>query len=131
MNKLPKYDFDDSKAEKIIKDKSIPLWYRILNLDEKHFEHSEYAGTNKVEPRIKDLNILRKLAPRVYETCVDEIKEDNNYDSWDGKKKRKIKLGKKIGSIPLLDFAYHPELANDPKALNKYFIDHPEYKIKQ
>ena len=62
---------------------------------------------------------------------MDEIKEDNNYDSWDGKKKRKIKLGKKIGSIPLLDFAYHPELANDPKALNKYFIDHPEYKIKQ
>ena len=48
--------------------------------------------------------------------------------SWDGKKKGKIALGRKVGSIPALDFAYHPELANDPVALDKYFKDNPQYK---
>lgn len=128
--KPPKYDFNDSIANKILKDKSIPLWYRILNLDEKNFEHSNYAGANKVESRIKDLDILRKLAPNLYESCVKEIKEDSIYNTWDGKRKGKVKLGKKLGSIPVVDFAYRPELANDPKAVDKYFIDNPQYKNK-
>lgn len=126
--KYPKYDFGDSQANKILSDNSIPLWYRILNVDAKHFEFSKYAGLTNNRARIKDLDILRKLAPGLYESCVNEVKEFNNYNTWDGKQVKKLPLGKKIGSIPILDWVYQPELQNDKKAQDKYFREHPEFK---
>jgi hypothetical protein len=45
-----------------------------------------------------------------------------------GNAAKKYKLGKKIGSIPLIDTALHPELATDKKAQERYWKQHPELK---
>ena len=129
-NKIPKYDFDDSQAEKIVKDNSKPLWWRILNLDAKNFDISKTAGLNSVNARIKDLNILRQLAPRTYEACAEEVKEFNSYNAFDGRKFRKVVLGKKLGSIPMVEWSHRPELQYDEKAVDKYFIENPQFKCK-
>jgi len=106
-------------------DKSLPLWWRVLNLDAANFEKSVYAGDKF---RLKDLGLMRKIAPKVYDAAAQEVKEHNDYVFQEGKKFNKYRLGKKIGSIPMWDVALHPELMTDKDAQEKYWQQHPELR---
>lgn len=107
----------------------LPTWWKILNLEDNLFEKSQYANPWQAGKfRLKDLGVLRKIAPGLYESTVQEVREDNSYLTQDGKNFKNTALGKKIGSIPLLDVGLHPELASDPKAQEKYWQEHPEYR---
>lgn len=113
--------FSEEKKE-YLEDKSIPLWQRILNLDASRFEKSRYAALNAGKFRLKDLNILRQLAPGMYATAAEEAAEfretaKRNNGTW-----------KKLGSIPAIDMNLHPELIYDTKAQDRYFSEHPELK---
>ena len=78
--------------------------------------------------RLKNLNILRKIAPYLYEAAAEEVKEFNTFHRLNGNTFDKVKLGRKIGSIPLVDMVLHPELQSDKKAQDKYWKEHPELK---
>lgn len=110
-----------------LEDKSIPLWERILNLDSKRWERSKYAGPHmegsEGAHRLKDLNIIRQLAPQMYEAAAEEVKTFRDSaikhnGTW-----------KKLGSIPLVDVHLHPELRYDKNAQDRYFKEHPELKV--
>lgn len=109
-----------------------PTWFKVLNLEASQFEKSRYAsyGADEEKFRLKDIGVLRKIAPGVYESAAGEVKEYNDYVSAEGSKINRYKIGKKIGSIPLLDAGLHPELMHDKKAQDKYFKDHPEMRCK-
>lgn len=109
-----------------LEDKSIPLWQRILNLDASRWERSRYANPDNYNQegvhRLKDLNIVRQLAPGMYEAAAEDAKAFRNSavkhnGTW-----------KKVGSIPSIDMSLHPELRYDKSAQDKYFIEHPELK---
>jgi hypothetical protein len=113
----------------IFSDKSVPLWFKLLNIDESHYERSQYADPgNPNKFRIKDPAILQKLAPGLYEAAAGDVKEYNDALLANGKSKRKYKIGKKLGSIPLIEAMLKPELMNDPKAQEKYWRDNPGLK---
>ncbi len=115
-------------------DPDIPAWFKLLQVDEKHFERSLYAdphGTSEAGKfRLKDLGIMREIAPHVYAAAAEQVKEHNEMVAAHGSKIKKYKLGKKIGSIPLYDVTLHPELAHDKAAQKKYFDEHPELRCK-
>ena len=110
----------------------VPTWWAVLNLDENRFEKSRYAdaGAEREKFRLKDLDVMRKIAPGVYESAAQEVKEHNDYVFQHGKRFNKYKLGKKVGSIPLWDASLHPELMHDKKAQEKYWQAHPEMKCR-
>lgn len=113
---------------------NIPDWWKILNIEDTEFERSKYAKSSvsgKGAFRIKDLNILRKILPDVYEAAAEEVKEFNTFHRLNGNTFDKVKLGRKLGSISLWDAALQPELFNDSKAQDKYWKDHPEFKAEQ
>lgn len=115
----------------IFSDPDIPLWFKIVNLDEKHFERSKHAGSSvdgKGKFRLKDLGIIRQMAPNIYKAAADEVKEHNDYVFQHGASFKQYKLGKKIGSIPLIDACLHPELASNQKAQEKYWQENPQLK---
>lgn len=116
----------------IFSDPEVPLWYKILNLDDSKFEKSEYADPNgsRSKFRLKDLSVMRKLAPHLYEAAAEDIKEHNEMVAAHGNRVKKYKLGKKIGSIPLIDAALHPELTHDVKAQKRYWEQNPQLKAK-
>jgi hypothetical protein len=116
----------------LFEDPSVPLWFKVINLDEKHFEKSIYADPNAPHGkfRLKDPNILRQLAPGVYESAAAQVREHNDTVLLHGSSKKKYKLGKKIGSIPLVEATLRPELMNDPEAQKRYWQQHPELKCK-
>lgn len=112
--------------KQFIEDKSLPLWARILNLDASRWERSKYAAPQSPDSegthRLKDLNLVRQIAPEMYEMAESEAKEfrDNavkHNGTW-----------KKVGSIPIMDMSLHPELRYDKFAQDKYFSEHPELK---
>jgi len=109
-----------------------PTWWKILNLPDSHFERSRYAGyaleDGAGEFRIKDTKVLREIAPGVYDGAAMEIKEYNDALFQTRGGFRKYKIGKLLGSIPLIDAALRPELANDPAAQDKYWREHPELR---
>lgn len=112
-------------------DPEVPLWFKVISLPEQMFEKSKYAGdsfTGEGKFRLKDTGVMRRLAPGLYEAAAEEIKEHNDMVFAHGNSVRKYKLGKKIGSIPLIDATLHPELMNDKAAQDKYFKAHPELK---
>ena len=119
----------------IFDDPDVPAWWKVLNLPEENFERTKYAAPltdpdSKGRFRLKDVNILRKLAPEIYDGAAREIK---NYEDVLLEHKgtlKKYNLGKKIGSIPMLDVSLRPELAYDESAQNKYWEEHPELKVK-
>lgn len=100
-----------------------PLWWKILNLQTSDFEWSKYLG----KWRLKNLGILRKLAPGLYESCYGEVRENQVITDIHG---NKVKVGKKVGSIPLVDYMFNPELHNNREEQDKYFKEHPEFKAK-
>lgn len=111
----------------------VPDWFKVLNLEAGLFERSKLLADNpdsKGKFRLKDLNVLREVAPRTYEVAAQEVKEYNDALFETKGQVRKYKLGRKIGSIPMLDAALHPELMNDPKAQDRYFQEHPEMKTR-
>ena len=110
----------------------IPTWWKILNLEDTQFERSRYAdeAAEREKFRLKDIGVMRKVAPGVYEAAAQEVKEHNDYVFQHGQRFNKYKLGKKVGSIPLLDAGLHPELMHDQKAQDKYFQEHPEFKCR-
>ena len=91
--------------------------------------HADPFGVGK-KFRLKDIGVLRRLAPGVYESAAGEVKEHNDYVFAHGGKERKYKLGKKLGSIPLWDASLHPELSHDKRAQEKYWQEHPEMKCR-
>ena len=112
----------------------IPAWQKILNIDASRFERSRYAGqaqSPEGKHRLKDLNILREIAPNTYQSAAEEVKEYSEQLFETRGQFRKYKLGRKLGSIPMLDMALHPELGYDKSAQDKYFKDHPELKTKE
>lgn len=110
----------------IFSDPEVPLWMKLLHLDEKHYEKSKYADPlNPNKFRLKDPAMIRKLAPGLYEAAAGEVKEYNEALAINGSSKRKYKLGKKVGSIPLVEAMLRPELMNDKKAQEKYWQDNP------
>lgn len=113
-----------------IMNSEVPYWFQIMNLEADLFEKSIYASEiDRPKFRLKNLNILRKLFPGVYESAAEEVKEDNQYYFLDG---GKAAIGKKKGSIPLEDFALHPELRFDPKEREKYWKENPQFRaVKQ
>lgn len=115
-------------------DPTIPAWQKIINLDTRNFERSKYAGESfspDGKHRLKDLNLLRQIAPGVYESVAQEVKEYSDGLLETRGKFRKYKLGRKLGSIPLLDMAMHPELGHDRAAQDRYFKEHPEFKTRE
>lgn len=115
------------EQKSILENPNIPLETKVLNLDASKFEKSEYADGKY---RLKDLNILRELAPGVYESVADEVKEYSAALFETKGQFRKYNLGRKVGSIPLMDMTLNPELAWDHAAQDKYFQEHPELKTK-
>ena len=112
-------------------DSEAPLWWKVLNLDDRNFERSRAAGDShdgNGKFRLKDLGLMRKLAPGLYESAAQEVKEYNDYVFENRGVLKKYKLGRKIGSIPIYDAALHPELINDEAARKKYWEQHPEMK---
>lgn len=123
---------ESGKVNNITVSQDDPLWWKLLNLDASHFERSKYAAPlspeSKGKFRLKNLEVLRKLAPDLYEAGAQEVKEYNTYLAEHDGGLKKYKLGRKLGSIHALDAALHPELMNDPKAREKYWLEHPEMK---
>ena len=108
-----------------------PDWFKLLNVDASQFERSKYAGEQAGKFRIKDLGLLRRVAPKVYQAAAEEVKEGNEFIAQHDKRFGKVKLGRKLGSIPAWDAALRPELLTDPKAQDKYFQDHPEFRAQR
>lgn len=124
----------EQESKKFLEDASIPAWQKILNLDEKHFEKSKYAGDSQSGEgkfRLKDLALLREVAPGTYAAAAEEVKEYSEALFQTKGQIRKYRLGRKLGSIPAFDMALHPELAWDHKAQDKYFSQHPELKTRE
>lgn len=122
------------ESSNFIDNPDIPVWQKILNLDTKNFERSRYAGESfspEGRHRLKNLNLLREVAPGVYKSAAEEVKEYSDQLFETRGQLRKYKLGRKIGSIPMMDMALHPELAFDKSAQDKYFKDHPELKTSE
>lgn len=119
-----------SASDIAMMDNSLPLWWRLLNIPEEQFERSKYAAPtdSKGKFRLKDVNILRKIAPEIYESAAEGVKEYSDALFEHKGNFVKHKLGRKLGSIPLVDVALNPELAYDHKAQDKYFQNHPEMK---
>ncbi len=112
-------------------DPEVPLWMKIIHLPEEQFERSKYAGDSvdgKGKFRLKDLGVMRQLAPGLYEAAAEDMKEHNSMVVAMGDSAKKYKLGKKIGSIPMIDAALNPELSSDKKEQEKYWKAHPEFK---
>lgn len=107
-----------------------PLWWATLNIDAAEFERSKYAGLTPGKFRLKDLGVMRKLAPGIYESAAEEVKEYSDFLAYSDKNVKKVRLGRKLGSIPLVDAGLNPELMHDPKAQDKYFKLHPELKVQ-
>lgn len=116
----------NEENKQFLEDKSLPLWARILNLDASRWERSKYAAPHREDSegvhRLKDINIVRQLAPGMYEAAAEEVKafKDSavkHNGHW-----------KKIGSIPTIDMSLNPELRYDKSAQDRYFRDHPELK---
>ena len=106
-----------------------PTWWKVLNIEDTKFERSQFAsdaGPGKF--RLKDLDLLRKVAPSIYEAATQEVREDNEYIAQEGKKFQKLRIGRKLGSIPLLDAGLNPELMHDKKAQDRYWENHPEMR---
>lgn len=117
----------------LFNDPEVPLWFKVLNLPEENFERSQYAGDSfdgKGKFRLKDIGVMKRLAPGLYEAAAQDIKEHNDMVFAHGNSAKKYKLGKKVGSIPLMDAALHPELVNDRKAQEKYWQQNPELKAR-
>ena len=115
-------------------DPNIPAWQKIMNIDARNFERSKYAGdswSGEGKHRLKDLNLLREIAPGIYKSAAEEVREYSQQLFETKGQFRKYKLGRKLGSIPMMDMALNPELATDPKAQDKYFKDHPELKTRE
>lgn len=113
----------------LFKDPEVPLWFKLMNLDASHYEKSQYADPNRPNAfRLKDPTVLQQLAPGLYEAAAGEVKEYNDALLANGKSKRKYKLGKKVGSIPLTEALLRPELMNDKKAQDKYWSQHPRLR---
>lgn len=115
----------------LFNDPEVPLWMKLIHLPEESFERSQYAGESidgKGKFRLKDLGVMRQLAPGLYEAAAEDMKAHNDMIVAHGNAAKKYKLGKKIGSIPLIDTALHPELATDKKAQERYWKQHPELK---
>lgn len=129
MKEIPK---EESRAFQ--DDASVPAWAKILNIDASKWERSKYAGES-VNPegkhRLKDLALLREVAPGVYQAAAEEVKEYSDALFETKGQFRKYKLGRKLGSIPMMDMALHPELGFDRAAQDKYFAEHPELKTRE
>jgi len=106
-------------------DESSPTWWKILNMDASLFSKSR---GDKHRWQLKDYTVLNKVAKDMYTAVGDEIKEFNSYHRVNGNSFDKVRLGKRICSIPMTDYVLHPELAYDDKALRKYLAEHPECK---
>lgn len=109
---------------------SAPLWWSVLNLPTEQFERSKYAGNQNPDSkgrfRLKDPTVLQKLAPGLYQALADEVKQDNEIMMETKEKSiRKGRLGRKIGSIPLMAYHLNPELADDAKARERFWQDNP------
>ena len=104
---------------------NIPAWWKALVLDEK--EWSKHDGKYK----LNSYGVLNKAAPELYDSAGQEVKEFNDYHIVNGNSFDKVKLGRKVASIPALDYFLHPELQKDNKALNKYLEEHPECRTQR
>ena len=111
--------------KKFLEDPEIPLYQKILNLDAGRWERSKYLNHSPGSEgahRLKDLGIIRQLAPKMYEAAAEDVKafKDSavkHNGTW-----------KKLGSIPAIDMELHPELRYDKTAQDKYFMEHPELR---
>lgn len=112
--------------KQLLEDPQVPLWQKILNLDSSRWERSKYAAPHlegsEGAHRLKDLNIIRQLAPGMYEAAAEEAK------AFRDTAVKHNGTFKKLGSIPVLDMHLHPELRYDKHAQDKYFKEHPELK---
>ena len=109
-----------------------PLWWKLLQLPAEQYERSRYAAPlnegSEGKFRLKNSEaVIRKLAPGVYEDCAGEVKEYQDALDATDPHARKYKIGRKLGSIPLIEFSLRPELS-DPHEQDKYFQQHPELK---
>ena len=120
QERLERADEKEGLGEKVLKSE-YPLWWKLLNLQASDWEWSNYLK----QFRLKNLNILRKLAPGLYSECEGEVKEFREFTDLHG---NKVKLGKRIGSIPLIDYFAHPELHKDANEQDRYWREHPEFK---
>jgi hypothetical protein len=103
----------------------VPTWWKILNMDANEFSKRGKRWT------LNKIDALTKVAPGIYKSAGDEVKAFNEYHVANGNSFGKVKLGRKVGSIPLMDFALHPELADDDQAVEKYFNEHPELRTER
>lgn len=123
-------DIPKEESRNFLESQEVPTWQKLLNVDASNFEKSKYAADGQEKFRLKDLNLLREIAPGIYESAAGEVKEYNDAMFETRGTLRKYKLGRKLGSIPTIDMALHPELAWDKKAQDKYFQDHPEMRTR-
>ena len=105
---------------------NIPPWWAILNTDEK-----EWSKNPDGKYQVNKYKTLKSVAPGLFDACGQEVKEFNDYHRLNGNSFDKGKLGRKIASIPALDYFLHPELAYDNKALAAYLETHPEFKAER
>lgn len=96
---------EENKA--YLEDPLIPAWQKILNLDTRHYERSKYAGESIAgKHRLKDLSILRQVAPGMYAAAAQEVKEYSDALFETHGQFRKYALGRKLGSIPKIGRAH-------------------------
>lgn len=103
-----------------------PIWWRILN----KLPFTDFNKEHDNRWQLKSYDTLNKIAPDLYDAAGQEVKEFNTYHRLNGNSFDKVKLGKRVCSIPFLDAFYHPELLHDKKALEKYLKEHPECRAE-
>lgn len=107
---------------------NVPSWWKVLNAPADKFSRRTDGQKGF---RFNTYDTLREIAPELYDGAAAEVKEFNEYHTLNGNSFGKVKLGRLIGSIPMRDWAMHPELAYDNKALKKYFEQHPELRAER
>ena len=106
---------------------NLPPWAKLLWTPADQWSHSSEDHSIQMN----SYGFLKKVAPEVYDAAGQEIKEFNEYHILNGNTFDKVKLGRRICSIPIEDYVLHPELQRDPKALKKYLEEHPELKAQR
>ena len=106
---------------------NIPPWAKLLWTEITNWSHSKDTG----QIQLNSYGFLKEVAPGVYENAAKEVKEFNEYHILNGNSFNKVKLGRRICSIPIEDYVLHPELGRDNKALAKYLELHPELRAER